>query len=92
MVNTNASRNYIVPLGTFRGELTETPDAAWVFIHEERVRLGLSTMDIEEMADVSQTMLSRGERNGRVSIILTRKVLNSIGYDLKIVPLEKVDE
>jgi hypothetical protein len=82
------SNKYIVPLGYFRGEPEREPDEAWRFIHEERVRIGLSTQDLSELADVDAGSISKGERGGFMTLRVTRKVLQALGYNLK---LEKID-
>jgi len=83
--------NYIVPLGTFRGEFDQDAvDPAWKLIHELRVQHGLSIIEMAEIANGTGTSVSKGERGGPVSIAFTRRILQAFGYDLKIVPKEEI--
>lgn len=80
--------NYVPNLGEFRGDLHGEVDPIWVFIHEERVRRGLSGTVLSEMIGHSiQSSLSKGEKGGMVSLTLTQTILRTLGYRLEIVPV-----
>ncbi len=82
--------NYVVPLGSFRGEFDEAAvDPAWKLIHELRLKNGVSTTELQEVTGCSNTTISKGERGGHVSVRTTRRILQVFGYDLKIVPKEE---
>jgi len=86
-------RNYIVPLGEFRTPPEGDIDPAWVLIHEERVKHGISNVDLSSLLGRSvDTLVSRGERGKNVSLQFTREVLALFGYQLVIAPLDKADD
>ena len=80
--------NYVPNLGEFRGDPVGDIDPIWVFIHEERVRRGLSGSALSEMIGRSiHSSLSKGEKGGVVSLTLTQTILRTLGYRLEIVPI-----
>ena len=86
-------RNYIVPLGEFRTPPEGDIDPAWVLIHEERVKHGISNVDLSSLLGRSvDTLVSRGERGKNVSLQFTREVLALFGYQLVLAPLDKADD
>lgn len=85
----NIRRNYITPLGHFRGALTNEPNEFWKFIHEQRLKHGLSSIHIEELTGVSQSSVSKGERGGVISIQATMKILELFGKKLIMVDVEE---
>ena len=78
-------RNYILPLGEFRSKVSDDVDPVWVWIHQERVRHGLSLEELSIVAEVHSASISRGERGVYVSIDITRKVLKALGARLVMV-------
>jgi hypothetical protein len=86
-------RNFIVPLGEFRSPPMGEVDPAWVLIHEERVKHGISNVDLSAILGRSvDTLVSKGERGGPASLKFTREVLALFGYQLVIAPLEQPDD
>ena len=93
MRTNNTKKNYVVPLGEFRGEIDqERVDPAWQLIHKLRVQHGLSVTEFGQLAGGSGSTVSKGERGGIVSLALTRRSLQMFGYDLKIVTKEEMSD
>lgn len=78
-------RNYILPLGEFRSKVSDDVDPVWVWIHQERVRHGLSLEELAIVAEVHSATISRGERGLPVSLDWTRKVLKALGARMVMV-------
>ena len=84
--------NYLPALGEFRGEPARDVDPIWVFIHDERVRQGLSSGQLAELMTQGgqQSTICRGEKGGSVSLQITKSALHALGYQLytEIRPLD----
>lgn len=78
-------RNYIVPLGEFRSPKIGEVDPVWVWVHQERVKHGISATELGILAEVNSSSVSRGERGIAVSISVTRKVLKVLGARMVMV-------
>ena len=85
------TRNYILPLGEFRSKISDDVDPVWVWIHQERVRHGLSLEELSIVAEVHSSTISRGERGLPVSLDWTRKVLKALGARLVLVTEDGVN-
>ncbi len=81
-------RNYPVPLGEFRSERGPFANFIWDFIHAKRIEHGLSTRDLGDITESSQSNVSAAENGNRtIGVATTQRALRIFGYKLVIRPI-----